>query len=65
MFGDRFHGRVRFERSFGCPTGLGPADRVTLQIHGFERPLGIRLNGVRLEMQKEPATYLCAMSADD
>ena len=47
-----------FERSFGCPTGLEPADRITLQIQGFERSVGIRLNGVRLEMQKERGDVL-------
>lgn len=63
LFGEHFRGRTRFERSFGCPTGIRPGDNLTLVIQGFERPLGIRLNGAALNVRAaDEKAFACDVS---
>jgi hypothetical protein len=42
--GSDFRGRVAYYRSFGCPTGLGPGDRVVLVMEAVDALGQVRLN---------------------
>jgi len=42
--GPGFRGRVRYVRRFGCPTGLGPRERVWLIFEGADATAVARLN---------------------
>jgi hypothetical protein len=48
ILGADFHGRVRYRRKFGCPTGLEPGDRVRLVIEQVEAFGAVALNQVML-----------------
>ena len=37
-----------WQRRFGCPTGVGPGDRVHLSFTGFSAAIAVRLNGRQL-----------------
>lgn len=43
--GDDFRGRVRYERTFYCPTGLDPHERVWLVVDGADARADVILNG--------------------
>lgn len=44
ILGASFRGRVRYVRRFGCPTGLEPADQVTLVVSGVDAFGAVVLN---------------------
>ncbi len=46
--GAEFRGRVLYRRRFGCPTGLGRQDRVTLVVDAVDAFGSVALNGQQL-----------------
>ncbi len=50
--------RVRYRRAFGCPTGLGPRERVWIVVEGMESAI-VLLNDERLGTAQgaEPARF--------
>lgn len=58
--GPEFRGRVQFQRSFGCPTGLEPGDRVDLVIGPVDAWGSVTLNALllgRLAVQNSGARF--------
>jgi len=51
-----FRGRVRYIRRFGCPTGLGPRERVWLVFEGADATAVARLN-------ERPLVEICGLGS--